>query len=146
MSNIYKLKHGIPLSDLDRKPWLHAIVHQIQQSLRKFTEACGIVLVSCSALKQQYRLFIAQDIKAQMFMRDIDVTFVYLNVPKDELQYRLLQRTHQFMPSSLLDSQLQTLEVPTLMEGGALYRVLEIECYDSTKTKESYVDYLWSTL
>jgi gluconokinase len=47
------------------------------------------------------------------------VRFVYLQVPRDELDRRMRAREH-FMPPSLLDSQLATLEPPTVDEAALI--------------------------
>ena len=41
-----------------------------------------------------------------------DVWFLYLKVPEAVLRERLDRRTHHYMPSSLLPTQLRTLEEP----------------------------------
>ena len=62
--NIEKMRHGIPLTDADRAPWLTAIRTHILKSFK-----CGEnLVVGCSALKQQYREFLAQG---------VDINWVY---------------------------------------------------------------------
>ncbi|WP_426699823.1 gluconokinase [Rhodanobacter sp. Col0626] len=99
-SNIDKMQAGIALGDDDRWPWLDRIACWI----RGESEQGRSGVVTCSALKRRYRdhLYGAGD----------DVRFVHIRVPRAELEQRTRHRLH-FMPTSLLDSQLQTLEEPT---------------------------------
>ena len=56
--------------------------------------------------EQQYRELLMQDLPAD------DVHFVYLEVPRAVLERRAAQRSHSFMPASMLTSQLEALEAP----------------------------------
>lgn len=100
-ANIAKMSAGIPLDDADRRPWLAAIAAAIARHRGK-----GVV-VACSALRRAYRDVLRQ--------ADPALRLLYLRVPRDELARRLRERTH-FMPASLLDSQLATLEEPAAEE------------------------------
>ncbi len=97
--NIAKMSAGEPLTDEDRWPWLALIGDWIRSVLK---DGRGGV-VSCSALRRSYR---------DRLREAGAVRFVYLDIPREALQQRL-QGRHHFMPVSLLDSQLQTLEPPT---------------------------------
>lgn len=101
-ANVDKMAMGTPLTDDDRWPWLDIIGAEIGASLKRGE---GIV-VSCSALKRVYRdrLRLATDGRLR---------FVYLHGSRALLTERMGARTGHFMPLSLLDSQLATLEVPT---------------------------------
>ncbi|MBV1838082.1 gluconokinase [Acetobacter estunensis] len=99
-SNIEKMAAGIPLTDEDRLPWLQACRAWIDARAREG----GGGIMSCSALKRSYRQLLAAD--------GVDITFLLLNVPRDVLEQRLKGRKGHFMPASLLDSQLATLEPP----------------------------------
>jgi carbohydrate kinase (thermoresistant glucokinase family) len=99
-ANVTKMAAGIPLTDVDRWPWL--------ESMRDWLAASDEpVVLACSALRCAYR-----DVLAQAG----DVVFVLLDVPREELAARLVARADHFMPASLLDSQLATLERPTADE------------------------------
>ncbi|SCX21709.1 Thermoresistant gluconokinase [Agrobacterium rosae] len=100
-SNVDKMAAGQPLNDDDRWPWLDLVGAE----LHKGYEADGIV-VSCSALKKTYR----------DRLRDAcggPLAFVYLEGSEALLTERMGARTGHFMPLSLLQTQLATLEVPT---------------------------------
>lgn len=95
-ANIQKMAAGIPLTDEDRAPWL-AIVGVW---LREHEESGGVV--ACSALRRVYR--------DQLRAGAPDAFFVHLAVDRAELVRRLSGRHGHFMPTTLLDSQLATLE------------------------------------
>lgn len=94
--NVAKMAAGQPLTDADREPWLAAVAAQVA-----FWEAGGVSgVIACSALRRAYR---------DRFRGH--TRFVFLDVPRDLLAVRMANRRH-FMPLSLLDSQLATLEPP----------------------------------
>jgi gluconokinase len=92
--NIAKMKAGIPLDDADRAGWLEALGHHLAGRDR--------IVLACSALKKTYR----------DRLRDFagPIEFFVLIADKQVLVNRMLSRKH-FMPASLLDSQLATLEL-----------------------------------
>jgi gluconokinase len=99
-ANVEKMSHGIPLTDEDRWPWLHAIADAID-AVRTRGESA---VVACSALKRSYR-----DI---LIGERPDVVLVYLQGDKDLIAARMAARKGHFMPVALLDSQFATLEEP----------------------------------
>ncbi|MGL4196746.1 MAG: gluconokinase [Allorhizobium sp.] len=101
-SNVAKMAAGTPLTDEDRWPWLTVIGERMADALKS---GQGII-VSCSALKKIYR----DHLRAAT---DGRLSFVYLEGSRELLGRRMGARTGHFMPLTLLDSQLATLEVPT---------------------------------
>lgn len=99
-TNIDRMAAGIALTDQDRREWLLTIAHQLADA---GAGRHGLV-VSCSALKRSYR-----DLLRTAGER---IAFVYLAGGRTLLASRLESRRGHFMPLSLLDSQLQTLEPP----------------------------------
>jgi len=99
--NIRKMSAGIPLTDADRAEWLRALAFR----LRVHKKAGSGIVVACSALKRAYRDVLRAGAD--------DVQFIYLKGPGDLIAERLKSRGGHFMPASLLDSQLTTLEEPT---------------------------------
>lgn len=95
-SNVIKMSQGIPLNDQDRLPWLQAIRTHIE------VQNSPIVL-ACSALKESYR--------EQLRSNSYNLKVVVLQASYDILEERMKRRSH-FMPSALLKSQLETLEIP----------------------------------
>ncbi len=99
-ANIAKMHSGQPLDDDDRWPWLDYVAAWIDA--RRAAGEPGII--TCSALRRVYRDRIIGG-------RD-GVRLVFLHAPRDVLATRLGSRQGHFMPASLLDSQLATLEEP----------------------------------
>ena len=106
-ANKQKMHAGVPLTDADRAPWLAALHGVLQGWVEKKTNG----VMTCSALKESYRLTLVDGLPKDAYR------FVLLEVPKEELEERLRERTGHFMSPALLDSQLTTLEVP----GNALH-------------------------
>jgi carbohydrate kinase (thermoresistant glucokinase family) len=96
IANVAKMAAGTPLTDEDRWPWLAAIGARLHES-----RDTGLV-VACSALKRVYRDAISAEAPG--------VIFLHLDGTHDVLLRRLEGRSGHFMPPSLLDSQLATLE------------------------------------
>lgn len=96
--NVARMAAGIPLTDEDRWPWLD----RIAQALADARD--GGVVVACSALKRAYR--------DRLRSAAPDLALVHLRGTRDVLAARLASRRGHYMPASLLDSQLQTLQPP----------------------------------
>ena len=99
-SNVAKMSAGHPLTDEDRAPWLRRIADWIDERL----DAGEDGIVTCSALKRSYRDVLAR--------RGSGVVFVLLSGSREAIGARLAERKGHFMPPTLLDSQLATLEEP----------------------------------
>ncbi|SDI86838.1 gluconokinase/shikimate kinase [Frankineae bacterium MT45] len=98
-ANVAKMAAGHPLEDEDRWPWLDTIADWIHQ--HEAQNRPGII--TCSALKKRYRDRLRGD----------RVIFILLAGGHDQIAARLTARHGHFMPSSLLQSQFETLEPPT---------------------------------
>jgi gluconokinase len=97
-ANVAKMAGGIPLDDEDRWPWLQRIAEVIGEH-----EAAGTsVIVTCSALKRSYRDLLREGHPS--------VWFAHVQASPKVLAGRLANRQGHYMPPSLLDSQLATLE------------------------------------
>lgn len=96
-ANVDKMASGRPLQDEDRWPWLETLA----QWTRERDERGESSVLSCSSLKRVYR-----DILRRGGERTF---FVHLAGDKNVLMARMEGREH-FMPPSLLESQLDTLE------------------------------------
>lgn len=105
-ANVAKMSAGIPLTDADRGPWLRTI----RDWMTTQTQAGRSSVLTCSALRVTYRDVLRE---AQG-----DVRFIHLTLPPDALAARLASRRGHFMPTSLLTSQLATLEPLTPAEAG----------------------------
>lgn len=140
-SNLAKLAAGIPLTDVDRGPWLQAIAdyllrlpstaHADSSSARLAAGACtGCVarggdcdnngdgngparsaVVACSALKKRYRDFLREKLAAA----NETPIFVFLSGDPVVLQDRIVRRASEeghFVSKDILPSQFQALEMP----------------------------------
>ena len=87
---------GTPLTDEDRWPWLR----RLRDWMSERAQARGAV-VTCSALKRSYRDLLSA--------APVRVRFLYVTAPEELVRSRMAARVH-FMPPSLLDSLLATLE------------------------------------
>ncbi|AXE39211.1 gluconokinase [Acidipropionibacterium virtanenii] len=103
-ANIDKMSAGHPLDDEDREPWLIII----GKWLHDHRETGAIA--TCSALKRSYR----------DLLRDAcpGVPFIHLAGSPDLIVARVSGREGHFMPTSLVDSQFDTLEPLGLDEPG----------------------------
>ena len=99
---IAKMRAGQPLDDDDRWPWLDRLGAAISETLT----ADGAVVAACSALRLRYRQRLREAIP-------VPTRFVLLDASYEEILRRLSQRAGHYMPASLLDSQLATLERPS---------------------------------
>ncbi|GEM32795.1 gluconokinase [Nocardia neocaledoniensis NBRC 108232] len=96
VENIEKMAAGIPLTDEDRWPWLDTVATWLGDH-----QGSGGV-ASCSALRRTYR--------DRLRAGAPDTYFVHLAATREELLRRMTGRLGHFMPTILLDSQLDTLE------------------------------------
>lgn len=114
-ANIDKMHRGIPLDDEDRRAWLEALRHRLEQARQQ----CENVVLACSALKHAYQHYLAG-------FDPQEVHYVCLVGSEDVIRQRLAQRKGHFMNPNLLHSQFETLEPP---EDG-----IQIEINDSPET------------
>lgn len=104
ITNLDKMRAGVPLTDDDRWPWLKVVGETLAAA-----SDTGLV-VACSALRRVYRDHIEQQAEG--------VRFVMLDGSREVLHSRLAQREGHFMPPKLLESQLATLEPLESAESG----------------------------
>jgi len=97
-SNVDKMASGIPLQDEDRWPWLDKIGERMAVAEQ------GLI-VSCSSLKKSYRYRLRAAVGGQL-------AFVFLDGSFEVLHEHMGHRTGHFMPVTMLESQLATLESP----------------------------------
>ncbi|MCL2542594.1 MAG: gluconokinase [Nocardioidaceae bacterium] len=96
--NIAKMSAGEPLTDADRIPWLDRIGAWMDE--RAAAGEAGIV--TCSALRRAYR--------DRLRSGRPQVRFLHLTADPSVVRRRVGSRQHHFMPSSLVESQLEALE------------------------------------
>ncbi|MEU6090761.1 gluconokinase [Streptomyces sp. NPDC047085] len=106
-AEIAKMSAGTPLDDDARRPWLESIGRWLHERDLAGTGA----VVACSALRRRYRDTLRAACPGAFFL--------HLTADRALLADRLGRRTGHFMPRSLLDSQLATLEPLEPDERGA---------------------------
>jgi gluconokinase len=109
--NVARMRAGQPLTDADRQGWLAALSTRLAQ-------ACAVgesVVLSCSALKRSYRDVLRRGAPT--------LTLVFLHGSRELLYSRIAARSGHYMPASLLDSQLATLEPPQSDEAALSFDV-----------------------
>jgi len=98
-ANVEKMKHGIPLTDADRLPWLEAI----HTELVRLSAAGDNVVLACSALKQSYR---------DQLSAGLEMPIVYLRGSYDEMRRHIERRHGHFAGESILAGQFADLQEP----------------------------------
>src|SRR5688572_2990428 len=96
-ANLAKMRDGIPLTDADRWGWLESLADWTAER-----DARGEpTIIACSALRRAYRDVLRQGGEGTFF--------IHCTGDKHMILERMGEREH-FMPPSLLESQLDTLE------------------------------------
>jgi gluconokinase len=98
-ANVQKMRSGIPLTDMDRGPWLEIL----RALISGWIAADKNGVLACSALKRTYR---------ERLNVGPDVRVVYLKGEAPLLHGRMRSRIGHFMTERMLASQLTTLEEP----------------------------------
>ena len=99
--NVAKMQAGHALTDADRWPWLDRLGAAIGDAAR----TGGVAVAACSALKRVYR-------ERLETAAGMPLHFVLLDTGAAEIERRMESRAGHYMPSSLLASQIATLERP----------------------------------
>jgi gluconokinase len=98
-ANVAKMQAGIPLTDIDRIPWLASL----RIAISGWVAAKENIVLACSALKSSYR---------QVLMRRPEIKLVYLRADRRLIAERLAARENHYMSPQLIDSQFATLQEP----------------------------------
>lgn len=102
-SNRRKMSSGQALNDDDRRPWLLTLAQLAAERAQHTTPT----FIACSALRQSYRDLLSSQLP--------ELQFLHLHTDPEILRQRIRERYESgqhFMPPSLLESQLETLEPP----------------------------------
>jgi len=98
-ANVEKIRHGIALTDEDRRPWLASL----RAAIAEWISHEESIVLACSALKRSYRseLQVGPQVK-----------FVYLKGSPELIAERLRSRHGHFADDQILASQFADLEEP----------------------------------
>lgn len=135
--NIEKMSSGLALNDQDREPWLERIRKTMEKQTIQRTEGiggeqseakrgCCCLVITCSALKKNYRDILRGQLKlqredmtqaenpfpVQISAAPLATCFVFIKGSKELILQRLQERKGHYMKSTMLDSQLDELESP----------------------------------
>ena len=99
-ANVQRMAAGMALTDDDRQGWLEALAAQLIRAQAGRRSA----VLACSALKRHYRDTLRRGAPS--------LHPIHLTGPRTLLALRMAARQGHYMPASLLDSQLATLEAP----------------------------------
>ncbi|KAI7827794.1 P-loop containing nucleoside triphosphate hydrolase protein [Kickxella alabastrina] len=135
-ANIALMKSGTALTDSNRWPWLKLVREEIEKKSKSVLASSDAssnrsaggearderrllyVVCACSALKRSYRELLSRGDPGLGWTHD--TVFVFVDVSKRELSRRLALRAGHFMDPALLDSQLETLEAPSVTREAAV--------------------------
>ncbi len=96
--NVAKMSAGIPLDDSDRWPWLRSLAAWMSAQ----ADEGRSTVMACSALRRAHRDVLRSGPPG--------VQFVHLHGPAVLIAERMSSRGGHFMPATLLESQMSTLE------------------------------------
>lgn len=99
-ANVAKMRAGLPLTDLDRVPWLAAMTSWMDDIIASGQSA----VLACSALKRRYR--------DELLGNREQARLVFLRISRGQCETRLAARTGHFFHEPLLASQFGDLEMP----------------------------------
>lgn len=105
-ASVAQMRDGHPLTDDMRWGWLDRLGVAVAQTQ-------GRAVLACSALGRAHR----DRLRAQSGPLDI----VFLHGARDLIATRMAARSDHYMPVSLIDSQLATLQPPDAMDEGAIW-------------------------
>jgi len=112
VENIDKMRHGIPLTDEDRGPWLE----RLRQLIERCINAGENAVLACSALKKAYR--------DRLRVSD-DVQFVFLRGSRAQIAAHLRARRGHFFDPVMLESQFADLEEPRPPEPALTFEITD---------------------
>jgi carbohydrate kinase (thermoresistant glucokinase family) len=107
---VTKMRSGIMLTDEDGTSWLDRINRRTTETLADLDY--NSVVISCSALKEEYR----KQIRRHMVAHKVKVIFLDLQADREVLVRRLQKRQDRYMGANLVDSQMDIYEEPSSNE------------------------------
>jgi gluconokinase len=101
--NVEKMRRGIPLTDVDRVPWIETLRREV---VAPSLETGEPAILACSALKASYL--------ERLGASDPRVRVIYLKGDYRLIRERLERRAGHFMGADMLGSQFATLQEPDI--------------------------------
>jgi gluconokinase len=117
-SNVQKMAGGTPLTNEDRAPWIEGLAKGINARQPKRD-----AVVACSALTRFVRDSLLERVAEP-------VHFILLTADPSLIARRLSERSHPYMRTSMLASQLEALEWPRDALVIDVARPLDVVCAD----------------
>lgn len=116
--SITKMSTSTPLSAIDREIWLSKLRIQVLERIRAAdllqsdpTNPTSVtIILTCSALKREHRDSLRHIFKSVADGQSARTDFVLLEATEDELVRRVMARKGHYMKTSMVRSQLATLE------------------------------------
>ncbi|XPT03556.1 hypothetical protein M3J09_012647 [Ascochyta lentis] len=108
-SAVERMASGIPLGDDDRAPWLDRLNKRALETVKEL--GYNKAIVSCSALKKEYR-----DKFRALEQQGVQVVFIDLQARQGELVRRMQSRDPHYMKPEMVDSQLDIYGAPSAAE------------------------------
>lgn len=102
------MSHNQPLTDADRAAWLQAL-REHEEAQPPASAPSPHLVVTCSALKRQYRDVLRE---GGHHAGNLRVRFVFLDVDADVLRQRARERKGHFAGEGLVQSQMEALDRP----------------------------------
>lgn len=100
-ANIRKMTAGEPLTNDDRRRWIHSM----RAAIGAFSD--HTVIATCSALNNTVRGWLTEGL-------DREVSWCWLKLDEDTAFERVRSRSGHYMPAALVRSQFEALEPPAL--------------------------------
>ena len=97
--NVAAMAAGQPLTDAMRAPWLAILIGACKAAREQ-----APVVLACSALRRRYRDTLREGLG--------EVVVIHATASRQALEARISRRVGHYMPPSLLQSQIDTLEPP----------------------------------
>ena len=101
------MSRGEGLTDADRWAWLDAL--RDHESMHPPDEASQHLVITCSALKREYRDVLREGSKRSP---DLDIHFVHLDAPESVLYERAVARKGHYAGGNLVHSQFDAMDTP----------------------------------
>lgn len=132
-SNIEKMSNNIPLTDLDRWPWLTKLTELAIDYSNKDNYDYDFIIITCSMLKKSYRDFLKEKLEKNHNIGKV-LLFLLINSYENILN-QMKRRKNHFFKETMLKSQFETFEKPI---ESIEKNVHNLDCNDKTPIQLAY--------